>query len=144
MYEPAPSAEIDVYARRPSDLQELGDLPDWRVARGEPDIRGWAVFDADNSIPLGSVEELLVSTQAGQVVFIVVHTGEVIGESDVDYGLHGHLNNRHIPISLDRVEIDIPDNRVIFTGSIDDLQNAPEYDPASRDFDTYYDYWSRV
>lgn len=142
MHELNPSVRENVDNRRPSDLRLLGDLPGRRVIAGEPDIRGWSVFDREREMPIGAVEELLVSADSGHAVFIVLNTGEVVGDSDVDYGIHGHLANRRILVPRDRLEFDIPDSRVLFAGSLHHLHCAPEYDPVSGDFGLHYDYWS--
>ncbi len=93
-------------------------------------------------MPIGAVEDVLVSTDTARAVFAILNTGEVIGESSVDYGIHRHLSNRRILIPVDRLELDIPDSRVLFTGSLHHLHDAPEYDPVSGDLDPHYDYWA--
>lgn len=139
--EPAAPREQDYYRLRPRDLVCLRELRGWRLAEGEPNIRGWAVYDIDNSRPLGTVEDLLVSPRMRQAVFVVLDTGDVIGEVGVDYGAHGALMDCRILIPIDRVEIDMPDNRVLFAGSIGQLCAAPVYELGTRDFGPYYDYW---
>ncbi len=48
-------------------LTPLRELRKWRVARGEPDIRGWHVFTS-NGRDVGRVAELLVDDTIGEVV----------------------------------------------------------------------------
>lgn len=99
------------------------------------------MYDSDNARPLGTVEDLLVSPGLGQAVFVVLNTGDVIGEAGVDYGAHGALMDRRILIPLDMVEFDKPNRRILFAGTIEQLYDAPVYEPPTRDFAMYYDYW---
>ncbi len=50
-------------------LRRLRDLPDFEVADGHPDVRGWAVRGA-NGTALGTVQELLVDPAAQQVRYL--------------------------------------------------------------------------
>ena len=142
LVEPRP---VDIYERRPSDLRPLLDLPGFQVSEGKPNIRGWAVHDPDGETPLGHVEDLLVSGELGEAVFIILNTGDVIGEHGLDYyGPDGSLTDRRILIPLDRIELDEPDLRVLFTGSLDHIRDAPAYESGAEDFDKHYDYWQSV
>ena len=61
-------------------LTPLRELRKWRVARGEPDIRGWHVFTS-NGRDVGHVAELLVDETIAQVVMFdiaVRRTGETV------------------------------------------------------------------
>ena len=51
------------------DLRRLRDLPDFEVADGHPDVRGWAVRGATGAA-LGTVQELLVDAAAQQVRYL--------------------------------------------------------------------------
>lgn len=51
------------------NLQRLSDLPDFEVADGHPDVRGWAVRGATGTA-LGTVQELLVDPEARQVRYL--------------------------------------------------------------------------
>ena len=58
----------------PNDARRLNpmrDLPDYKVADGEPDIRGWSVYAATGR-ELGVVADLLVDTDMGEVVMLDV------------------------------------------------------------------------
>jgi photosynthetic reaction center H subunit len=59
----------------PSPLAPLSALPGYRVAAGEPDIRGWTVVAAGGAA-LGTVEELIVEAGAGKVRYVAVTTGD--------------------------------------------------------------------
>ncbi len=51
------------------NLRRLRDLPDFEVADGYPDVRGWAVRGATGTA-LGTVSELLVDADAEQVRYL--------------------------------------------------------------------------
>lgn len=55
-------------------MRPLRDLPDFEVAEGDPDIRGWTVVDAAGQ-PIGRVRELYVAPQSMDVRFIEVDVG---------------------------------------------------------------------
>ena len=63
-------ANVGPDPRRARELRPLRDLK-WKVADGEPDIRGWSVF-ASTGRELGVVHDLLVDTEAGEVVMLDV------------------------------------------------------------------------
>lgn len=50
-------------------LRRLRDLPEFEVADGYPDVRGWAVRGATGTA-LGTVQELLVDPDAQQVRYL--------------------------------------------------------------------------
>ncbi|MFD1469031.1 PRC-barrel domain-containing protein [Hymenobacter caeli] len=52
-----------------ANLRRLRDLPDFEVADGHPDVRGWAVRGAAGTV-LGTVQELLVDPIAQQVRYL--------------------------------------------------------------------------
>jgi sporulation protein YlmC with PRC-barrel domain len=64
------SAGIGPEPRR-SGLHKLSSLKDFRVAKGEPDIRGWDVRTL-NGRDVGEVDDLLVDPESGEVVFMDV------------------------------------------------------------------------
>jgi PRC-barrel domain len=61
-------ANVGPDPRRARELRPMKELK-WKVADGEPDIRGWSVF-ASTGRELGVVHELLVDTEAGEVVML--------------------------------------------------------------------------
>jgi hypothetical protein len=87
----------------------MSSLNSWRVADGEPDIRGWEVQTVSNR-QLGIVRDLLIDASAGEVVLI-----------DVD--LPGTDKHALVPIRV--VQIDRA-RRVILMDSAD----IPDVDPA--------------
>jgi hypothetical protein len=59
---------------RPVDhLRPLSELSGYRVARGEPDIRGWAVTGFANA-PLGRITDLIVDLREEKVRYAVLAT----------------------------------------------------------------------
>lgn len=54
-------------------LAPLADLPAYRVARGEPDIRGWSLDGADGTA-LGTIGDLVVDLAEEKVRYVVLET----------------------------------------------------------------------
>lgn len=83
----------------PSGLRRLSTATDFRVADGEPDVRGWPLLGEAQS-RLGTVTDLVIDTDAEQVRYIVlrrdqdgVETALPIGYVDLGAGsLHTALN----------------------------------------------------
>jgi hypothetical protein len=65
------AAGIGPYARDAERLVRLSDMSDWNVAEGEPDIRSWEVRTIGGR-ELGTVSELLIDPDAGEVVMLDV------------------------------------------------------------------------
>lgn len=55
-------------------LTRLQDAPDYQLAEGEPDVRGWKVFDSDCK-PRGTIETLILDTDANEIRYLSV-TGD--------------------------------------------------------------------
>jgi photosynthetic reaction center H subunit len=106
----------------------LDQLDDFRVASGDPDVRGWEVMGADGR-RLGEVDELLVDTSAMKVRYLDVDLdGEVGGGAD-----------RHVLVPIGYARLDREHDRVIVDElAAADLQALPTYEhaPLSRDFET--------
>jgi uncharacterized protein (TIGR02271 family) len=99
----------------------LNSLSGYKVADGEPDIRGWDVMASDGR-RLGRVDDLLVDTQANKVRYV-----------DVEGGAQGHVT---IPIGYARLERD--SKQVLVDRLSDDQYQAlPAYDrgPITRDYE---------
>lgn len=88
-------------ARQTRHLTPLKELKKFRVASGEPDIRGWPVFTSSGR-ELGDVEDLLVDTTRGEVVML-----------DVD--MRG--SDRHSLAPLRAAWIDRGSKRVVLDGA---------------------------
>ena len=84
------AAGIGPYARERERLVPMSRLKGWNVQKGEADIRSWEVRTVSGRV-LGHVRDLLVDTNAGEVVMI-----------DVD--LAG--TDRHACVPLRVVELD--------------------------------------
>ena len=106
----------------------LGQLDDFRVADGDPDVRGWEVLASDGR-KIGEVDELLVDTTAMKVRYLDV---------DVDDELVAAGQDRHvlIPIGYARLERD-RDCVMVDVLASDDVRGIPAYDqgPLTRDFE---------
>lgn len=106
----------------------LDDLDDFRVADGDPDVRGWDVIAADGH-KIGEVDELLVDTAAMKVRYLDV---------DLDDGVVRAGENRHVLIPIGYARVDEQDDRIF----VDDLDSArfaalPEYShqPLTREYE---------
>ncbi|HEX6371703.1 MAG TPA: PRC-barrel domain-containing protein [Longimicrobium sp.] len=107
----------------------LGQLDDFRVAEGEPDVRGWEVLASDGR-KIGEVDELLVDTSAMKVRYLDV---------DVDGGMVAGGTDRHVLIPIGYARLDEGRDRVLVDALASaDLGGVPSYDqgPLTRDFET--------
>ena len=106
--------------RQTRHLTPLRELKKFRVASGEPDIRGWPVFTSSGR-ELGDVEDLLVDTTRGEVVM-------------VDIDMRG--SDRHSLAPLRAAWIDRATRRVVLDGA---QFNADEELPSLSRTDTLSD-----
>lgn len=118
------------YRREDLDLQPLSKLGQWRVAEGEPDIRGWNLASSDDD-QVGEVSELIASPRTQQVYFLVAHIGGVLG-----------IGGKHVLVPLDVIHLDRDNRRVHVNATRDQLESAVEWHP-DRDVDYMqaYRYW---
>src|ERR1700760_4693584 len=65
------AAGVGPYARERETLTALSSLESWKVSDGDPDIRGWEVRTVSGR-QLGSVADLLIDADAGEVVLLDV------------------------------------------------------------------------
>ncbi|HEX2190893.1 MAG TPA: PRC-barrel domain-containing protein [Longimicrobiaceae bacterium] len=108
----------------------LDQLDDFKVADGDPDVRGWDVVASDGR-KIGEVDQLLVDTAAMKVRYLDV---------DLDDDLvAGDASDRHVLIPIGYARLDENDDRVM----VDQLASAdvaglPEYThgPITRDFES--------
>jgi sporulation protein YlmC with PRC-barrel domain len=96
------AAGVGPYARERENLVALSTLGSWKVSEGEPDIRSWEVRTVSGR-QLGSVHDLLIDPNAGEVVML-----------DVD--LPGTDHHTFVPIRV--VQIDRT-RRIILMDSAD-------------------------
>ncbi|MNK40072.1 Stress response protein YsnF [compost metagenome] len=76
-------------------LTRLQDAPDYQLAEGEPDVRGWKVFDSDCK-SLGAIDTLILDTDANEIRYLSVT---------------GNGRKRMVPVGL--VDIDEMDKQIL-------------------------------
>lgn len=69
-------------------LKALKDLPDYQLAEGEPDVRGWPVFDQSGR-QVGNIQSLIVDTDENKVRYLCVDVQGTnrmipIGQTELD------------------------------------------------------------
>ena len=79
-------------------LSRLDDLDDYKVADGEPDIRGWDVKTSDRK-KVGEVKDLLVDTAAMQVRYLDVELEKGLLARD-------RTDDRHVLIPIGQARLD--------------------------------------
>ncbi|HEX2202052.1 MAG TPA: DUF2382 domain-containing protein [Longimicrobium sp.] len=107
----------------------LNQLSDFKVAEGDPDVRGWEVQSADGR-KIGSIDELLIDTNAMKVRYLDV---------EVDRGMVAGGDDRHVLIPIGYARLERDGDRVIVDNlSASDLGTLPAYDhtPLTRDYET--------
>jgi hypothetical protein len=114
----------------------LDELDDFRIARDDPDPRGWEVVAADGR-KIGEVDELLIDTGAMKVRYLDVDMDDEVSAQP----------DRHVLVPIGYARLDRDHDRVIVDQlSSADLASIPAYDhgPITRDFETSVrDSWRR-
>jgi sporulation protein YlmC with PRC-barrel domain len=90
-------------ARSRRRLVSIDDLDGYQVADGEPDIRGWNVCTVSGR-ELGSVEDLLVDPERGEVVML-----EMTMEGD---GVHAEVPLRSVQLDRGRKVVVVDSSEV--------------------------------
>lgn len=134
--------------RKDKRLHYLHDLDDYKVASGQPDVRGWDLVDVHNE-RIGTVDNLLVDVKAEKVRYLDVDLDDrIIGENydpqdnpNVE-GVHGFTNregDKHliVPIGLARLD---ENNNCVVVDEVDKeiFGKAPRYKkgtPISADYE---------
>jgi sporulation protein YlmC with PRC-barrel domain len=98
-------------------LYPIDELKDYRIASGEPDVRGWSVRTL-NGREMGEVEDLLIDPTRGEVVML---------EVDLDH------SGRHVAVPLRSVQVDRARKCVVVDSSDVDPERASVYDQRVRD-----------
>ena len=99
-------------------LRRLRDLPDFEVATGQPDVRGWTVRGSDGK-PLGQVYELIIDPEALKVRYLDV-------ELDAQNARSSHETHILLPIGV--AALDADDDNVFVPGlSQASVKNYPPY-----------------
>jgi sporulation protein YlmC with PRC-barrel domain len=96
-------------------LVSIEDLDDYRIAKGEPDVRGWDVCTL-NGRELGAVEDLLIDPNRGEVVML-----EVALRND---GVHTEVPIRSVQLDRNRKVV------VVDSGEVD---AGPRHEVRTRD-----------
>jgi sporulation protein YlmC with PRC-barrel domain len=108
----------------------LGQMDDFTVAEGDPDVRGWEVLASDGR-KIGEVDELLVDARAMKVRYLDV---DVDVEADDGAGA-----DRHVLIPVGYARLDRERDRVLVDALASaELAAIPAYDqgPLTRDYET--------
>lgn len=114
---------------RPTGLVRLGELDDFKVADGDPDIRGWDVKTPDGK-RLGSVEELIADPAAKRVRYMEVKLdGKAAGGGEDRLTL--------IPIGTASLADDT-DTVILNRAPTSGFSGVPPYSPdrVTRDYET--------
>lgn len=107
----------------------LDELDDFKVADGDPDVRGWNVMGADGR-KIGEVDNLLIDTAAMKVRYLDVDLDDELIETSTD---------RHVLIPIGYARLDEDDNQVFVQEMKSaDVIGLPEYThgPITTDFET--------
>jgi len=106
----------------------MGELDDYEVAEGHPDVRGWVVVAEDNR-KLGTVHELIVDTQAMRTRYLDV---------TLDRNLEGVTDERDVLVPIGNARLDDMSDHVILDAAIvARLASLPAYshERLTRDFE---------
>lgn len=103
------------------NLYYLHELSDYKVASGDPDVRGWNVKDKDNRT-VGTVDNLLVNKHTEKVVYLDVEVDDSIIEANhkpyshkAKDGVHEFINKdgeNHLIVPIGLVTLDENDKNV--------------------------------
>lgn len=99
-------------------LLHLGDMADYQVADGDPDIRGWDVRTADGE-KIGKVEDLIIDTGLMKVRYI---------EASIDKHVIDASDDRRVLIPIGSARLDDDEDDVYLNSSIVDPRTLPPYD----------------
>ncbi|MBW3549303.1 MAG: DUF2382 domain-containing protein [Proteobacteria bacterium] len=101
-------------------LARLHDLHDYKVAHGEPHVRGWHVKTADGR-EAGKVDDLIVDTEAMQVRYLDVELDKKTFKLDED---------RHVLLPIRDARLDDDEDEVLLGAmTADQLTALPPYRP---------------
>ena len=98
-------------------LTHLGDLKEFKVADGDPDIRGWSVKTSDG-VKLGKVADLLVDAAAMKARYM---------ELSLDKGVLDIEEDRHVLVPIGAARLVDDDEIVMVNRTAGDLIAMPEY-----------------
>jgi sporulation protein YlmC with PRC-barrel domain len=101
---PRPAPEADRSVPR---IVPMREAKDFKISKGDPDVRGWNVFGADGE-RVGKVAELLVDPAALKIRYLAI---------DVADDLYLLKEDRHVLVPLERVELKERGNDVWVAGA---------------------------
>ena len=118
-------------------LHYLKDLKDYKMAKNDPDVRGWEVHDSNHQ-SVGTVSGLVVDVTREKVRYIDVAIDESILPGDHDPfsaehedGIHEYQDSKGsihmiIPVGVARID---SDHKTVIADGIDQnsLRNIPTY-----------------
>jgi hypothetical protein len=103
------------------NLYYLHELSDYKVASGDPDVRGWKLKDKDHRT-VGKVDNLLVNKHTEKVVYLDVAVDESVIEANhkpymqkAKDGVHEFINKdgeNHLIVPIGMVTLDADSNEV--------------------------------
>ena len=109
----------------------LDELDDFKVAEGDPDVRGWSVMASDGR-KIGEVDNLLIDTAAMKVRYLDVDLDDDLIDTDMD-------DDRHVLIPIGYARLDRDDDH-IFVDALEStaLGALPAYgqEGLTRDYET--------
>lgn len=137
-----------------SRVAALRNLRGYKVAEGDPDVRGWEVVGGDG-LRIGTVNDLLVDTVEGKARYLDIEldTAEIdpnpgasttteylvratLSDTENEMTAHHHLdsrhhpNERHVVFPVGQAELDAEHDRVVLASQrADDAANLPAYVP---------------
>lgn len=84
---------------RPENLVPMDEVKDFKIADGEPDIRGWDVYSSTGAF-IGEVNDLLIDRELRQVVMLEIDL------KDADHNAHAPIKASWLDRERKRVIID--------------------------------------
>jgi len=101
------AAGVGPYAGERDNLVPMSALGNWKVAKGEPDIRGWEIRTVSGR-QLGKVADLLVDREAGEAVLIDVDLPGTAQRAQVPIRM-AHIDRVARVVLMDSAEFGVPD-----------------------------------
>jgi uncharacterized protein (TIGR02271 family) len=114
---------------RLDNIVPLDTLDDFKVADGDPDVRGWEVIASDGR-RIGEVEQLLVDTNAMKVRYLDVELDDELLATDEE---------RHVLIPIGYARLDRDDDNIMVDAiSSTEVADLPAYEHSgvTRDLET--------
>jgi len=123
------AAGVGPYAREPGELVSMSTLGDWKIAKGEPDIRGWEIRTVSGR-QLGKVADLLVDREAGEAVMIDVDLPGTDRRAQVPLRV-AHIDRTTRVVLMDSSDFTGLDEPAIDVTRVGNIETAPAVTPSS-------------